>query len=98
MKFDDLTKIDDQVIRRRVKKILTVGIKLNETENKLLSDLRGNMTDIYNLNKICPWNPTTRQPDCTNGQTWALDPDMSDRMAQSQDYDELKYFILIFNH
>lgn len=64
---------------------------MNEAENKLLNDLKGNMTDIYNLNKICPWNPTTRKPDCRNGKTWALDPEMTDRLAESTDYDELKY-------
>jgi len=68
-----------------MKMIQTVGINLTESDQILLSTLVNNMTAIYQ-NSICPYS----EPNCTN-PSWALDPDLYNRLAMSRDYDELQY-------
>lgn len=92
-KFGDLTDIDDATIRRRVEIIKDDGIRLKESEIDQLNNILVDMLDIHRRANICPWNMTTRKPDCSNGKTWEFRPHTLDRLKKSKDYDELKYII-----
>lgn len=47
------------------------------------------MTTIYNSATVCPYEEQNCNATSTNRLT--LDPDISDRMAKSRNFDELKY-------
>lgn len=89
-KFDDLADIDDAIIRQRVKKIRTVGIKLNESDSEQRNDILGDMKDILSRAKVkvCPWNTTTREPDCSDGKKR---DEEAIRQQSFTSYEEKKY-------
>jgi peptidyl-dipeptidase A len=68
-----------------MKMIQTVGINLTNSDQLQLSTLVNQMVAIYE-NSVCPYD----DQNCTN-PTWALDPDLSNILASSRDYDLLEY-------
>lgn len=45
------------------------------------------MSAIYSSAKICPY----KKQNCTDDELLTLDPEIEDRLAKSEDYDELAY-------
>lgn len=45
------------------------------------------MSSFYNLATVCPY----KKEDCTENERLTLDPHLTERLAKSRDYDELKY-------
>lgn len=77
-----LWKIDDQA-----------GIRLNQEESKEMNSLVSKMTGVYSSAKICPYDLFQGKKCDPKNQTgwWELEPELTEVMATSRDYDELAY-------
>ncbi|KAK3579290.1 hypothetical protein CHS0354_033370 [Potamilus streckersoni] len=78
----NLSQIQDQNITRLLKKVMDIGISAFSDTAKLrkISEIQAEMTSIYSTAEGCI-NATTCLP---------LEPDLTDIITNSRDYDELK--------
>lgn len=85
--------IDDYVadpdVQRKLKLLKDIGTSILDNEDlSLLTDKKNHMSFIYNTAKICPFNNKNCNP-ATEGLS--LDPDIENRLAESEDFDELQW-------
>lgn len=85
---DDFT---DELVKRQLKYLVHLGKDaLDPTDLSTLTNTQTSMENIYNLARICPFN--AQSCDITNKDvTLSLDPEISEVMATSTNYDELKW-------
>lgn len=81
----------DELVKRQLKYLVHLGKDaLDVADLSELTNTQTSMENIYNLARICPFN--AQNCDITNRNvTLSLDPEISDIMATSQNYDELKW-------
>lgn len=81
--------ITNESVSRQLKKIKSYGVVLGGNDSLTLNNLIGHMTGVYGTGKICSYNTSTKSPNCS--VYWSLDPDITNIMATSRDYDLLSY-------
>lgn len=79
----------DPDVKRKVKLLKDMGLAaLDDEKFELYMSTRNNMSGIYNSARICPYN---KQNCNLQEEGWTLDPEIELKMAESTDYDEMKY-------
>lgn len=78
----NLSAMMNQSLKRQLGKVMDIGISEYENTDDLrkIADLQANMTAIYSSAKWCP----------SQGDCMALEPDLTNIMTNSRNYDELR--------
>jgi peptidyl-dipeptidase A len=86
----DPNNYNDNLIKRQLTSIKEMGTALLSDEDlKNLTETKQRMAAIYNSARICPYE---KRGNCDlDNEGWTLDPEIENRMAESTDYDELRY-------
>lgn len=84
------TGYTDPDVLRKLSLLKEVGTAvLDDTDLTSLNGARNRMSSVYNNAKICPFN----KPNCdlSSIDVMTLDPHIEDRLAASEDFDEMKW-------
>lgn len=83
----------DEQIQRQIKILTNIGVNaLNESRLAELTETKVKLEKIYNNAEFCDFY----EPNCTNKLT--LEPEMKEIMANSVDFDRLKYIWLMWHN
>jgi peptidyl-dipeptidase A len=78
----------DEKIRRQLKSLKNRGVSALSPERlEQYNEVMKEMDKFYQLGSFCPYN----KPDCEDDEKMTLDPEMTEVLASSTDYDELLY-------
>lgn len=80
--------VNEYGLSRQLARTSTVGIKLNPTLTKQLSDIIGNMETVYSTGTVCSLNEINMQQNCSTRWDFGA---LATILATSRDYNLLQY-------